>query len=103
MTDALMGRCGFYCEPCVCGSEQGCGGCQAMEGKLFWGECLVARCSIAKGYAHCGECEEMPCEALKEVAYHPEDGDNGRRLQNLRAWKEQGFDQWLTKRPQSQG
>jgi len=94
VADSLMGRCGFYCGPCGCRTEMGCPGCQATDGKLFWGECEVATCCIAKGYEHCGQCEELPCAVLVEYAHHPEHGDNGKRILNLRAWNEVGYDAW---------
>ena len=95
MADALMARCGFYCGPCQCREDMGCPGCQAVEGKPFWGECGVAKCSIEKGYEHCGQCPEAPCTMLTECAYQPEHGDHGKRLLNLGAWNAIGFEAWL--------
>lgn len=71
-----------------------CNGCQAAEGKLFWGECEVAKCCIAKGHSHCGRCREFPCAVLHEYAHHPEQGDKGKRILNLKAWNEVGYDAW---------
>jgi len=31
---------------------------------------------------------------LKEYAYDSEHGDNGKRILNLRAWNEVGYDAW---------
>ena len=53
---------------------------------MFWGTCRVAECCFSKGYSHCGECPEMPCELLLEAFNHPEHGDNGERIDNLRRW-----------------
>jgi len=52
---------------------------------MFWGECDLAKCCIAKGLDHCGKCEEFPCEQLKACSFSKEYGDNGRRIENLRA------------------
>lgn len=57
----------------------------------FWGECEVAKCCIAKGHDHCGQCQEFPCAILNAYAYQPERGDNGKRLLNLKAWNEMGY------------
>jgi hypothetical protein len=73
----------------------GCPGCQATDGKLFWGECEVAMCCMAKGHDHCGQCQEFPCAILNAYAHHPEHGDlRGTRILNLRAWNEMGYDAW---------
>jgi hypothetical protein len=53
---------------------------------MFWGECQVARCSIEKGIEHCGLCSSLPCDTLQEAFDHPEHGDKGERLANLKAW-----------------
>ncbi|MDF2672291.1 MAG: hypothetical protein K0R09_556, partial [Clostridiales bacterium] len=54
--------------------------------QMFWGECGVAKCSIEKGYNHCGHCSKVPCELLQGAFDDPEHGDNGERLANLKAW-----------------
>jgi hypothetical protein len=72
----------------------GCPGCPAAEAKPFWGECGLAKCCIEKGHDHCRQCGEFPCATLHEYAYHPEQGDNGQRILNLRAWNEVGYDAW---------
>ncbi len=94
MADALMGRCGIDCEACTYRNQMGCPGCQRTQGKPFWGQCAVAACCLAKGHDHCGQCQEFPCATLNEYAYHPEQGDNGARLLNLKAWNETGYDAW---------
>ena len=94
MADSFMGRCGIDCEACGYREQAGCPGCQATGGKLFWGECAVATCCIAKGHDHCGQCGEFPCAVLHEYAHYPEHGDNGKRIINLKAWNEMGYDAW---------
>jgi hypothetical protein len=53
---------------------------------MFWGECAVATCALSKGLLHCGLCPELTCSTLQEYFDHPEHGDNGERLANLRYW-----------------
>ncbi len=80
-----LAYCGLDCSACDMGKKTGCPGCQKAAGKPLWGECKLAKCCIAKGLAHCGKCAEFPCEDLKEFSFHKQFGDNGRRIENLRA------------------
>jgi hypothetical protein len=32
---------------------------------------------------HCGKCAQFPCKTLNEYSYHPEHGDNGKRIADL--------------------
>jgi len=52
----------------------------------YCGTCQVAVCGNAKGLLHCGLCPDVPCDALRQAFDHPEHGDNGERLANLKAW-----------------
>ena len=45
----------------------------------------MATCCIGKGLAHCGKCDQFPCDVLKEFAYSKEHGDNGARIERLKA------------------
>ena len=45
-------------------------------------------CSEGKGYAHCGQCAEFPCELLKQFAYDEKQGDGGKRIDQCRRWEE---------------
>ena len=94
VTDSFMGRCGIDCEACEHRTRNGCPGCPAADGKLFWGDCRLANCCAGKGHDHCGQCGEFPCTTLNEFAYDREEGDNGQRILNLRAWNEIGYDAW---------
>lgn len=86
MDRELMARCGAYCGDCQCKEKMNCLGCQMTKGRMFWGECLVAKCSIEKGIEHCGLCSNLPCDILQQAFDQPEHGDNGERLANLKAW-----------------
>ncbi len=72
--------CGIDCHNCRHREEQGCPGCQASEGKVFWGECELYFCNRQKGQEHCGLCREFPCAKLKEWA----SGENPERIDNLK-------------------
>ena len=86
MDESMIAMCGAYCGVCEWREQTNCPGCQKSSGQMFWGECLVAKCSIEKGYRHCGLCSELPCEKLQSAFDNPEHGDNGERLINLKAW-----------------
>ncbi len=59
--------CGLWCDDCK-HFEQECQGCNNLEGGVFWTDyveietCPVFRCVQDKGLAHCGFCDELPCE-----------------------------------------
>lgn len=101
MADSFMGRCGIDCGSCEYREKTNCPGCQAAEGKMFWGECAVAKCCISRNLEHCGPCQDFPCVTLNEYSYHPEQGDNGKRINNLREWNEKGYDAWRRENEQS--
>ena len=103
MADSFMGRCGIDCEACNYREQMNCPGCPATEGKPFWGECKLAMCCISKGYEHCGQCQEFPCEVLKAFSYDPDQGDNGQRIRNLQAWNEVGYEAWRKAKRKSEG
>lgn len=86
MDKEQIGMCGAYCGSCDWKEKTNCPGCQACKGEMFWGECSVAKCCLDKGSTHCGPCEQLPCNTLKEFFNNPEHGDNGERLANLKAW-----------------
>lgn len=87
MNKEMMAYCGAYCGICTWKDKVGCKGCKAQGGKMFWGECDKAKCCIGKGFAHCGECAELPCQMLRDLFDDPEHGDGGARLANLKNWK----------------
>jgi len=86
----IKSRCGIVCEPQKCKEAYGldCTGCPNIC-KPPWGEsCPVKDCCEKRGYDHCGQCPEIPCDILKEFAYDKEHGDNGERIENCRKWAE---------------
>jgi hypothetical protein len=98
MPHLFAGRCGTYCGECGHREKTNCPGCRTCGGKMFWGQCVLAACAVARGLDHCGECTEFPCERLKEYSFDPTHGDNGLRIRNAQAWNAHGFDSWLSHR-----
>lgn len=88
MKKEMQAYCGTYCETCDWKDKVDCKGCKAYGGEIFWGSCQVADCAISKSLDHCGQCEDMPCDKLREAFDNPEHGDNGERLENLKKWRD---------------
>ena len=81
-------KCGIICSKCAYKKQFGCPGCIKAQGKMFWGECRVAKCCIAKELEHCGKCTDFVCAILTEMSFDKEHGDNGQRIENLKKWNE---------------
>lgn len=82
-------RCGLHCTDCTWKASHGCGGCIETMGHPFHGECPIALCCQEKGYTHCGECDNIPCDKLYAYSYlDPEHGDKpqGARIAVCRQW-----------------
>jgi len=82
--------CGLLCTTCDFVKSNNCNGCIATKGNPFYGECKIAKCCLEKELAHCGQCDKMPCDMLKE--YSCGDGEHcdkpkGSRLEVLEMWK----------------
>jgi len=86
MDKKQIGMCGAYCGICEWKEKTNCLGCQTCKGEMFYGECGVAKCCYDKGYLHCGFCPDLPCTELQQAFDHPEHGDHGERLANLKNW-----------------
>lgn len=84
----IESRCGILCGECAYREKMNCKGCSNIE-KPFWGEdCSVKTCCESKKLAHCGECNEFPCDMLRQFAYDKEQGDNGKRIEQCKIWME---------------
>lgn len=59
-----------------------------MAGELFWGSCPLARCSIEKKISDCSQCSDFVCDLLDMMSYDEENGDKGKRIENLKALME---------------
>ena len=86
MDKTQIGMCGAYCGGCDWKVKTGCLCCQHHKGDMFYGTCEVAVCCSSKNLLHCGLCPKVPCDILQLAFDHPEHGDNGERLANLKAW-----------------
>jgi hypothetical protein len=86
MPDVFISRCGSDCTVCDHATKDGCPGCLAAGGRMFWGECKLAVCCTAKGHDHCGQCAGFPCASLKEQC--PDE------IAVLVAWNERGYAAW---------
>jgi hypothetical protein len=85
----IESRCGCLCNECDYRETANCGGCIAIT-KPIWGEsCPVKDCCESKNLDHCGLCEDFPCEMLNQFAYDEEQGDDGKRIEQCRHWKDQ--------------
>lgn len=79
-------RCGLLCSECSYREQTDCKGCVNID-KPFWGEsCGVMNCCRSKKHEHCGDCTEFPCDMLNGFAYDPQQGDDGKRLEQCRVW-----------------
>lgn len=81
-------RCGLHCTGCEYKKPCNCGGCIETNGNPFHGECPVAVCCQNKGFVHCGQCPDIPCELLTQYTCDPEHGDNphGARVEQCKEW-----------------
>lgn len=60
-------KCGLECSKCGSFQNQECKGCQEMKGTSFYGPCKWYKCTQEKGFAHCGQCDDFPCDGLKSA------------------------------------
>ena len=82
----IESRCGLLCSKCEFREVENCKGCLNLN-KPFWGEtCPIKSCCEKKEHSHCGQCAEFPCDLLKEFSYDKEQGDNGKRIEQCKAW-----------------
>jgi len=83
----IESRCGILCSRCEFKEKMGCRGCTEID-RPFWGDgCQIKDCCEKKDKHHCGQCEVFPCEKLISFAYDPQQGDNGKRIEQCKAWK----------------
>ena len=87
----MKSRCGTICDTKKCKEAYGidCAGCLNIS-KPAWGDsCPVKDCCESRGYDHCGQCPEIPCDILNEFAYDKEHGDNGKCIEQCRLWAQE--------------
>lgn len=79
-------RCGLTCSTCKHREPMKCQGCININ-KPFWGDsCPLKSCCEQKQYEHCGQCDQFPCDLLHQFAYDKQQGDEGKRIHQCRAW-----------------
>lgn len=85
----VTSRCGILCGECTYREQMGCAGCVHMQ-KPFWGDsCPVKACCEEKQQEHCGQCENFPCDLLNQFAYDEQQGDDGKRIEQCKCWRNQ--------------
>lgn len=85
----ITSRCGLMCNSCDFKEPNNCKGCIASNGNPFYGKCPIAHCAQEKGLLHCGQCDEMPCDNLRDYSCgdsEHSDHPKGARLDVLRMW-----------------
>jgi len=82
LTSKNLGACGIDCNSCKFKLDNSCGGCSAVNGKPFWGECDWYACANSKGFDHCCCCETFPCDRMREALVG--EGGAEEALANLR-------------------
>lgn len=84
--------CGMWCDDCDHFEEE-CQGCTEADGCIFWTEfvdaevCPVYSCVQERGIAHCGFCDEMPCE--RYTRFRDPDMSEEELMESLRKQKEE--------------
>jgi len=90
----VQSRCGLLCHGCNSFLNSSCKGCIALNGKASWrdhGYCNESKCCIDKGFNHCGECPDFPCEGLRGMSCGDDDEcdkPKGARIAVCKAWAE---------------
>ena len=88
--------CGYDCAKCKNFKQNmNCAGCR-NENDLI-SDCPTRICAAERGFLHCGECGEFPCEELKNFY----NNGNPMRLQayhNMLEIIEIGADEWLKRK-----
>ena len=88
ITKMNISVCGYDCHACKFFKDKECAGCRiaAPLNKCVWGGgCDLHNCATSKGFNHCGQCPDFPCEMLV-TAMTNESGEQGREkaFDNLR-------------------
>lgn len=83
MSEIDLTCCGLCCKTCDYHEKTQCKGCQTSDGEPFHGECATAKCCLARGLNHCGECADFPCSLVEANAFDPEHGEGAAMLLKL--------------------
>ena len=83
----IESRCGLKCSECSYKEKTNCAGCIIIT-EPFWADhCPVKTCCEGKYLQNCGECKDFPCDILNSFSFDKEQGDNGKRIEQCRKWK----------------
>ena len=88
MAEYQMGMCGLDCQNCDWRESHNCGGCKETNGEPFHGSCRLASCVKEQNFEDCSYCPQLPCSLLTEFSYDKEHGDNGGRIEILKALRD---------------
>lgn len=83
--------CGLMCNDCKAFPEE-CRGCLAVKGMPYWtkdvtsnGICPLYDCAVyQKGYHHCGDCPELPCQMYFDLKDPGISDDEHQKLLKIR-------------------
>jgi len=83
----------------VTAKDMHCEGCQSDIRTLHCRACDIRNCCFSKGFTHCSQCEEFPCQRLKDFnsdafPHHHE------VLKNIQRAREIGINAWLEEQNQ---
>ncbi|MDP4161154.1 MAG: DUF3795 domain-containing protein [Bacillota bacterium] len=82
----IESRCGVLCSKCKFKEPMNCNGCTNIT-KPFWAEqCSIKSCCELRALEHCGNCQDFPCDLLKQYSYDPKYGDHGKRIERCKEW-----------------
>ncbi len=93
----MISACGLKCDDCEYYPEP-CPGCFALKGSVFWAVeimpsqvCPLFECSVfKKGFASCGECDELPCRLFIEMKDPSVTDEEHRRMIDVRVKRLRG-------------
>jgi len=71
-----------------------CEGCRGPDDKHWSADCHFKKCAPEKGFEHCFECEDLPCEELSKFASQ-DAPHHAQTLVNLKRMKEIGLERFI--------
>jgi hypothetical protein len=95
-----LSYCGLDCENCAVREEVLCEGCRSGEGTYWGGVCEIKECALKlQKVDSCAECRKFPCDLLLDIAFDPETGDEGARIERLKELADNRVTLWDKIRP----
>ncbi len=88
-----LSYCGLYCGGCKNYKEYAnCMGCR--NEKEMVDDCPTRKCCIEKEILHCGECNDFPCDMMKEF-YNSEGKHKQLAYENIGNINTVGIENWI--------